>query len=298
MFTSLTKYLPLEIALLLIAYSAYKILTPRTIEKNQENNEFSLFTDLKEDKLYQEKPKNVWISHPAFFNKVSVKEIEKAHQFEWKEDIITDYEGIVHYPIKKIVKELQPYAWEKLLEKPMVAELKHYLNNIDEWNEKVALKNFGNEIGWGVVAKEELKECGKFMTFYAGKVTFHQASPCTYAMHAEIGNHASVDAYKIGNMSRFMMHLPSDDDVIALPGIESKEIARANCTIRYTTVHENGIADLVQTKPIKPNEVIGFSYGDRYWGRRSFWLVDKNGNKMAKAKYDTSDNRRIIAAPG
>ena len=259
-----------------------KILEEKVKTEETPLKETSLFESLKTEN-YQTKPPKVWVSENGLFKTKPVQEIEEEHKFQWKEDIF--------------ITTMDPrITWSTVLGDPVVREFQYCLNHAEECNDQFALKHFNEDIGWGVVAKKELNQCNKLLSFYASKVVTQEDPPYDgyfYKMNVDVKDYAyhSTDALRFGNITRFMMHLPKKDDIIDLsevPDVDPSKIARANCEIGYVEAKDTRIPAIIQTKPIKPNEVIGYSYGTAYWSwiLRSFWLVEKDGTKIVKASYD------------
>ena len=83
----LINFLPQELLILFLSYLIYKKMThAKSCEEKLKEKEISLLETLKTES-YREKPLAIWVANHGLFSKVPVKEIEKKHHFQWKEDI-------------------------------------------------------------------------------------------------------------------------------------------------------------------------------------------------------------------
>jgi hypothetical protein len=236
--------------------------------------------------FYSEKPKTFWVKdRNATLLQVNIETIEKRHRFQWIEDVIVSDEQIKQLPANIAIK-LQVTA---PLESADLPRIVHYLENINIYYDKIALIDM-DELGFGTIALEDFKNLnGNILTFYAGEVNVLPYSP-SYDLYTLIGDFPCViDSQRVGNISRFMPHLPHPHELDSLDLSEKdrNRIATVNVTKKPIKIGYKEIIIFCFEKDILAGEIIGFSYGRSFWSLKdySFWLFLKNGEKFAKVKY-------------
>ncbi len=233
------------------------------------------------------KPKTIWIKNTnGVLLQVNTEEFEQRHRFQWIEDIIVSDLQITQLPEDIAVKlqETVPLGSEILL------KIGHYLQNINTFHNKLALLDM-QDLGFGTIAKEDFKNSdGDILTFYAGEINIFPCSP-SYDYYTSIGEfHCVINSQGLGNISRFMPHLPFEHELSSL-GLSENErhsIATVNVTKKPTKMGSKEIILFCLEQDILAGEIIGFSYGRSFWSFKDypFWLLLKNGAKFAKVKYN------------
>ncbi len=103
-----------------------------------------------------------------------------------------------------------------------------------------------------------------------------------------------VDSSKYGNMSRFLPHLPKEEELKDLNLSNIDEIATTNLNCKQVKIGCKLLPAFIATRDLKPNELMGISYGPEYWQAldKSFWLFKKTGEKLAEVKYN--ENGKLV----
>ncbi|MBV8802203.1 MAG: hypothetical protein JO131_04435 [Gammaproteobacteria bacterium] len=292
-----------NILLGLIVLTSIKIFTKQSKQKSPSSSlkMISYFNHLKDVKKYKEKPFTVSvIDKKGVVNTVKVEEIEKIHQFRWKEDVFVSSDCLYFATIENLffkhpLNNLS-ITWGASC---LSAKFQHYFENIDSYNNKMALINMG-DLGFGVVAKDEFKKDDAIIGFYAGEVIgdgYRSREARTYAFKAYIGKqYVSLDAKAYGNLTRFMPHLPKKEELKSqhFPGINIENVATANLKIVYARINTCSFPAFQALEPIEPKQIMGFSYGSGYWMYKPFWLLDKNGSKIIEVKYDVNNEYELV----
>lgn len=92
-----------------------------------------------------------------------------------------------------------------------------------------------------------------------------------------------------GNFGRFFPHLPTKEELhdANLPNINKDEIATQNMANLPIRIGCKIIRAFFAERDLKANELVGFSYGSRYWEQfdQSWWLFKKDGTKLVEVEY-------------
>lgn len=260
--------------------------------------DISYFNSLSNINTSLQKPKSVTvIDKKGLCKKLKTQEIEKKHGFQWREDIFIRSDSSYFSTVKSLFLNHQSpqITWSSAAISASVSvKFEDYFHDIEQSNNKMALFDMG-DLGFGVVANDELRE-ESFIGFYAGEVAPYEQNSRIYSWGAEIGKRCiSIDAQRFGNMTRFIPHLPNANHLKKenLPGIELEKVATANLKILKPSINDMSFIVFQAQKTIQPRELIGYSYGSGYWSGRCFWLLEKNGKKIAQVQY-TNPNSDII----
>lgn len=246
--------------------------------------------------LYSKKPKTIWVKNKSSsLLQINTEVIEQRLRFQWLEDIIISDLNIKQLPadIAAKLQESKSFCSSSLSSLsilPFLSSVKHYLENIHTYINKLALIDM-DDLGFGTIAKEDFKNTNdNILTFYAGEINLIPCSP-SYDYYTLIGDFPCViDSQSSGNISRFMPHLPHQHELDSL-GLSDKDrsiIATVNVTKKAIKLGFKEIILFYVEQDILAEEIIGFSYGRSFWTLKdySFWLLQKNGNKFAKVKYN------------
>lgn len=268
----------------------------------------STFSHLKTDSASPERPSSIWvIGKDGSASQIGIDELESKQNMKWIEDVIVSHETTIGKFLpstEAAMKSNSECAWRQ--------KIKHYLDNITLQVDRIALLDMA-ELGYGTVTREEIKK-EDFVTFYAGDLKDVKGS--IYGLGAEmvlvlpfaVGMHivkmmackypCMVDATEYGNVSRFFPHLPHPEELknAELPDISISEVATQNLNDIHVKMGCKMLPALVASETISPGELMGYSYGPRYWRalNKTFWLFKKNGEKLVEVKYD--QNGRIVLA--
>lgn len=206
--------------------------------------------------------------------------------------------------------------------KPVVPSSKYFLKKFEQHGftdiSSLVICNMGS-LGHGVFAGKDF-EPGECFILYSGIINedVHSESYSLYAFAYGKGTDLFVDAAEIGNISRFIQHMPLNFNLLSqqerdklecdekqLPGnkesseywqwrnikyksgLTEDEVAWANLSMMVILL--NGVPSIIcyNESKIKQGDQLGISYGNGYWRRRGLKpeLFDLKGSVIPETKY-------------
>ena len=256
------------------------------------------------------------ITYPIYFNELenfTLKQIFKDLIVNAVTDKVTMRETMADYSLDRL---MQIYAYcyaisanEKLIE--IKAHLDTTQTNLakhlTEPRQDLIVAKMSDNVGCGVFLnpKADVIEVDEIIAIYAGfyksfddrkeheDYAFDLPQHPIFSLKNQL-NSGFVDAKHVGNISRFIQDLPTQEelkDLYQLPAKKLSCIATANIKGVLTYYKNFPVIYLIATRKIQPSEQLGFSYGKGYWARAELlknikrFLFDNNGQLIKPDKY-------------
>ncbi len=221
------------------------------------------------------KPGHVWYSErlDAQAVEVAVTVVEQKLNFTWVETNV-----IEPYHIDEVYLRMDDSICLKIDDE----KYKLILDEIQENKNKLAITYADNELGYVVVAREDIPS-NTIISTYCGKIRpqsdFYSDSSLTrYALTFDSTTETfpyTIDAQQYRNISAFFPHYPDKDTISRykfflsnlIDNMENHlpDIGIANVNLLKYRYMNAPIAVLQTSAPIKSGQVVAIDYGQSYW---------------------------------
>ncbi len=148
------------------------------------------------------------------------------------------------------------------------------ISDIKEYQKKIVICYMGDEAGYGACALEEIPE-NTYVALYSGQIipvndkhpfkdhSNPYAASLDYILSGKPG--ASINAEKIGNISRFFQHAPENLDDYNVTNIDLNTIATANLEIAKFSYQGNPFICFKTKRKMQMGEPFLWDYRRVYW---------------------------------
>ncbi len=138
-------------------------------------------------------------------------------------------------------------------------------------------------VGYGTIANQKIPR-NTIIGIYSATVLSAIQSNYTFA--------DGLDALHVGNTTRFMSHLP---ELEATKKFNNKTINEANLYISsYTTKKGYNIKYFRSSVDIEEHDLVGFSYGETYFGSNPYCIFSRTDKKNVLAISSVRENNILI----
>ena len=185
----------------------------------------------------------------------------------------------------------------------------HSKTDFEAKQDNLYLSDMGPSLGWAVNAAKVIPE-GTLVTLYSGELvelTTDTASLQQFSSHVVKlpPSNSHIDAMQYRNWGSFMQDLPTPNEIqntypfysdyTFSPDVNSSQILTQNVALAFSAGENKNFAmpHLYATRTIQKNELLGCSYGSRFWDRQPFKRIffDLNSTPIPSKNY-----RKVIVA--
>lgn len=240
--------------------------TPRSMIRVTAKTQHVLFSD------------QLPIPEPNLLQKLSIPEVEKKCAFKWTDGLVGPKQFLQEC-IAPSMNLKKPYLFEHPngQRSTFDYDLVHDTLNIN--STYLALAKINDEIGYGVfyvgpeITAQTLKENPYLLVIqYTGEFADNdEKGDSVYSAGKLPNNHFGslcIDAFRYGNLARFINHLPSKQQVAEYEfalGLQENQIKTANLALTFLTQGEYPCFCFKVCAPINYGDQLGYSYQDSYW---------------------------------
>lgn len=147
-------------------------------------------------------------------------------------------------------------------------------------------------VGYGLFTSEFIPE-NTVVGIYAGCLisSLTTSTDTRYVLGAGAGNQIATDAEDYGGMLRFMQHLPTIEDLDALPAVRNnsnvlQKIATANISLTDFSYGEIIVTMAYTNCDVPAGSILGFPYRGNYWQKENPYLFTKKSELLPLSIYD------------
>ena len=206
--------------------------------------------------------------------KISILEAEGLFNIKWLEWDRKD--------INPIEKSFPSHVTPKLL------------NNSNEVLNDLEIRFMNKQYGWGLFARGYIEK-GSIIGVFTGIVSLQDRQVPIVAEHiflydAPNNNFGIVDGTRQGNITRFLQHLPREENIKEYnfdPAIDKANVAVENVEAIVVSLALGSIKTnlFITSRDIYANEIIGCSYDPAFWEGKTPTFFRKDGSVIASQFY-------------
>lgn len=213
--------------------------------------------------------------------KLLLDEVEKLFDIKWLEWDISDMQ---------LIKSSTPFSDMS------------FSNDLNKLLNKLEVRYMGKKHGWGLFARGYITK-GSVIGVFTGTVALQERNKQITAEHVFIsdtpdGKFLIIDGSTCGNVTRFLQHLPSIDnikDYWFADGVDKSNVAVENVEVIVIELFGASVQTnlFVASRSINRNEIIGCAYDPAFWESGAPTLFSKGGSVIDQKLYKllSSDSR-------